>query len=551
MSPPMALGDQAVQGAGRILAGRYRLVSVVGRGGMGTVWRAVDEVLHRDVAIKEVLLPDSAGDAERESRHERTLREARATARLNHPGVVTVHDVVDEDGRPWIVMELVQARSLQEIIDDDGSLPPERVAEIGRQVVAALSAAHAIGIMHRDVKPANVLLAADGRAVLTDFGIAHIAGDATLTSTGGLLGSPAYMSPQRINGERATPAADMWGLGATLYAAVEGRPPFDRSDAMAVLAAVMTQRPKEPRQAGPLAPVLAGLLTKDPVERMTAADAEQALASVARGQTVPAPRTASPPVVSPSPAGMPIASVPVPVPVPTPDLTEVSMSGPPTYPAGSGGGGRARKFLIPLAAAVLVAAAAVGGFVLLNNKKGDDKPGPQPSTPIADGKTGKSPGTSVSPKAGKSGTGRAPLSPGLTSRTMSDASFGVPSGWTNTITIKKATFWRDGAGAYVQFDTTPWTGKPMVHAESWIAAVRSNNELPGFQKLRLEPVQVGGAQAAELEYKWTNKSGPQMHAISRSVIVDGTAYAFVVAVPEARWSGSATTVKNVLDSFRP
>ncbi|MBO2448276.1 protein kinase [Actinomadura barringtoniae] len=549
----MALGDQAVQGAGRILAGRYRLVSVVGRGGMGTVWRAVDEVLHRDVAIKEVQLTDSAGDAERESRHERTLREARATARLNHPGVVTVHDVVDEDDRPWIVMELVAARSLQEIIDADGSLPPERVAEIGRQVVGALSAAHAIGIMHRDVKPANVLLASDGRAVLTDFGIAHIAGDATLTSTGGLLGSPAYMSPQRINGERATPAADMWGLGATLYAAVEGRPPFDRSDAMAVLAAVMTQRPTEPRKAGPLAPVLAGLLTKDPVERMTAADAEEALASVARGQHVPAPRTAASPVVSPPPSGTPIASIPVPVPVPTPDLTEVAIGGPPTYPATPGGGGKARKVFIPLAAAVLIAGVAVGVFVALNNK-GDDKPGPGPasSSPVAGGKTTDGAGTSTD--GSRPTPPASPVTaPGMARTVRDGATLQVPAGW-RTYKRKQAFFWSEGTSGipYVQFDLTPWGGEPREHALEWENTVVAKNDLKGYNRIGgPSPAAVPGAKAVDLEYTFQT-SGGTMRAVNRGILTaDGRHYALAFVAPASRWNQYRDTVKNVLGGFRP
>ncbi|TDB86423.1 serine/threonine-protein kinase, partial [Actinomadura sp. 7K534] len=269
---------------GRLLAGRYRLESVVGRGGMGTVWRARDETLDRDVAVKEVVLPAGLGDDERENRHRRTLREARASARLNHPGVVTVHDVVDEDDRPWIVMELVRARSLQDLVDGDGPLPPGRAAAIGRQIAGALRAAHAIGILHRDVKPANVLVAEDDRAVLTDFGIAQMAGDATLTGTGLLIGSPAYMAPERVNGAPAVPASDLWALGATLYAATEGKAPHHRGDAMAVLAAILTQDVPPPRNAGPLTPVLTALLERDPDRRLTGDRAEEALKAVAAGQ---------------------------------------------------------------------------------------------------------------------------------------------------------------------------------------------------------------------------------------------------------------------------
>jgi hypothetical protein len=269
------------QGQGRIVGGRYRLTAVVGRGGMGTVWRAHDEVLDRDVAVKEVLLPPGLGEAEQNILYQRTFREARASARLNHPGVVTVHDVVQEDGRPWIIMELVRARPLQEIIDQDGPLPPARVAEIGVQLLEALNHAHAAGILHRDVKPSNVMIAATGRAILTDFGIAQMPGEVTLTQTGLVMGSPAYIAPERAQGENAMPASDLWALGATLYAAVEGRSPFERGDAMSTLAATLTQDPPPPRRAGPLGPVLQGLLVRDPARRMPAAAALPLLTDVA------------------------------------------------------------------------------------------------------------------------------------------------------------------------------------------------------------------------------------------------------------------------------
>ena len=236
---------------------------------MGTVWHARDEVLGRDVAVKEVILPHGFSDEEREIQHKRTFREARTAARLSHPGVVTVYDVVEEDGRPWIVMELIRARSLHEQIKRDGPLPPRRVAEIGRQMTGALHVAHEAGVLHRDVKPSNVLVSGS-RAVLTDFGIARAQSDATLTQTGMLIGSPAYIAPERARGRAALPASDMWSLGVTMYAAVEGKSPFERSDAMASLVAVLTDAPAPAPHAGPLQPVISGLLRKDPAERLTA-----------------------------------------------------------------------------------------------------------------------------------------------------------------------------------------------------------------------------------------------------------------------------------------
>lgn len=251
-----------------LLAQRYRLLTEVGRGGMGTVWHARDEVLGRDVAVKEVILPHGFSDEEREIQHKRTFREARTAARLSHPGVVTVYDVVEEDGRPWIVMELIRAKSLHEQIKRDGTLPPRKVAEIGRQMAGALRVAHEAGILHRDVKPSNVLVSGS-RAVLTDFGIARAQSDATLTQTGMLIGSPAYIAPERARGRVAVPASDMWSLGVTMYAAVEGKSPFERPDAMASLVAVLTDEPEAASNAGPLRPIIEGLLRKDPTERLT------------------------------------------------------------------------------------------------------------------------------------------------------------------------------------------------------------------------------------------------------------------------------------------
>ncbi|SEF93302.1 Serine/threonine protein kinase [Thermomonospora echinospora] len=284
----MAQGQQ-----GHLLGNRYRLDTVVGRGGMGTVWQAYDTMLDREVAVKEVLLPPGLSPADRDVLYERTFREARASARLNHSSVVTVHDVLNEGGRPWLVMEFVRARSLQDLIDE-GPVPPRRAAEIGRQTLDALRHAHGKGILHRDVKPSNVLITDEGRAVLTDFGIAQVEGDATLTQTGLVMGSPAYIPPERAQGERAVPASDLWALGATLYAAVEGRSPYERSDAMASLAAVLSEPVPPPRNAGPLRDVLMGLLAREPRYRLTA---DQALPRLAEVAGMPEARTGTPPQV--------------------------------------------------------------------------------------------------------------------------------------------------------------------------------------------------------------------------------------------------------------
>ncbi|MFD4789937.1 serine/threonine-protein kinase [Streptomyces sp. NPDC058459] len=264
----------------RLLAGRYRLGDVLGRGGMGTVWRAEDETLGRTVAVKELRFPSNIDDEEKRRLITRTLREAKAIARIRNNSAVTVFDVVDEDDRPWIVMELVEGKSLAEVIREDGVLTPRRAAEVGLAVLDVLRAAHREGILHRDVKPSNVLIAEDGRVVLTDFGIAQVEGDPSITSTGMLVGAPSYISPERARGHKPGPAADLWSLGGLLYASVEGVPPYDKGSAIATLTAVMTENPEEPKNAGPLADVIQGLLTKEPAQRLDDAGARAMLTKV-------------------------------------------------------------------------------------------------------------------------------------------------------------------------------------------------------------------------------------------------------------------------------
>ncbi|MFG2007371.1 serine/threonine-protein kinase [Spirillospora sp. NPDC048911] len=316
----------------RMLAGRYRLVRRLGQGAMGVVWQARDEALGRDVAVKELLLPAGVPADRRATAAQRAMREARAAALVKHPSIVTVHDVVQDDGRPCIVMDLLPGRSLDAVLSGDGPLPPERVAEIGLDVLAALRTAHERGILHRDVKPANIFLRDDGRAVLTDFGIASLAGDTTLTETGALIGSPAYMAPERVRHERGGPESDLWSLGVTLYVLVEGRTPFSRTTVMGTLGAVLTEPVEPPREAGPLAPVVLALLAKDPAVRLNAQGAEQWLGAVAAGKPVPRTR----PVQLPPgpPAAGPLER--------------------PTEPGGPGGRRRA-----PLAAAAIAVIAVV------------------------------------------------------------------------------------------------------------------------------------------------------------------------------------------------
>ncbi len=263
---------RAAPGAGQLVAGRYRLLAQLGRGAMGIVWHGRDELLDRHVAVKQIILAPMASDADARARYQRTLREARTAARLSHPGVVTVFDVVEEDGMPWIVMELVRARPLDQVIAEDGPLPPAQAAQLGLSLLDALSTAHAAGVMHRDVKPSNVLISPEGKAVLTDFGIATVQGDPGMTQSGMVVGTPGFSPPERVRGAEATSASDLWSLGATLYAAVEGRGPFDRAGgSAAIVASIATEPAPRAPSAGPLASVIDMLLRADPAERPDAA----------------------------------------------------------------------------------------------------------------------------------------------------------------------------------------------------------------------------------------------------------------------------------------
>ncbi|MGW4941364.1 serine/threonine-protein kinase [Actinoplanes sp. NPDC004185] len=252
---------------GTLIGGRYTLRAAVGHGGMGTVWRAADTLLRRDVAIKEVILPPGLAPSDRDSMYERTMREARAAAALQHPAVVQVYDVVHENGRPWIVMELLEARSLADMVIEDGPVNPRVVAKIGIALLGALEVAHAHGVLHRDVKPANVLICTDGRCVLTDFGVARMPTDVQLTTPGMVLGSPHFISPERAMGSDFGPPSDLFSLGVTLYTAIEGRPPFDKGDPIETMHAVVEDPPTPAVRAGSLTPVLMGLLEKDPARR--------------------------------------------------------------------------------------------------------------------------------------------------------------------------------------------------------------------------------------------------------------------------------------------
>ena len=273
---------------GRLIAGRYRLSQRIGSGAMGVVWRAEDERLHRTVAVKQLVLQPGLSETESNEAIQRAMREGRIAARLHHPNAITVFDVVEENGAPCLVMEYLPSRSLAAVMAERGPLPPTEVARIGSHVAAALAAAHTAGIIHRDIKPGNILLGDDGTVKITDFGISRASGDVTVTKTGMVAGTPAYLAPEVACGKDPSPASDVFSLGSTLYAAVEGRPPFGLNEnTLALLHAVATGRVQPPQQAGPLTPVLARLLAADPADRPTMAEAQELLEVVASGGTVP------------------------------------------------------------------------------------------------------------------------------------------------------------------------------------------------------------------------------------------------------------------------
>ncbi|MFE2439355.1 serine/threonine-protein kinase [Streptomyces sp. NPDC059409] len=281
------MGRMVTEGAGgRVIAGRYRLHERLGSGGMGIVWRATDQLLAREVAVKALPLDETLSAAEARRRRERTLREARAVAQLRHPHVIVVHDVVEDDERAYMVMELVDGGSLADRVLGRGPVDAAEAARIGIALLDALDTAHAAGILHRDVKPSNVLLAEDGRVVLTDFGVAQVAGSTTLTENGSFVGSPEYTAPERMSGAGTGPESDLWSLGVLLCAVLSGASPFHRDSLGGVLHAVVTEEIRPPAQAGPLLPVVRGLLERDPRRRLDAASAQRMLrAYLSTGRT--------------------------------------------------------------------------------------------------------------------------------------------------------------------------------------------------------------------------------------------------------------------------
>ncbi|MDQ1016932.1 serine/threonine-protein kinase [Streptomyces afghaniensis] len=392
----------------RVIAGRYRLEARLGRGGMGVVWRATDQLLGRGVAVKELPFDQTLSAAEARRQRDRTLREARAVAQLSHPHIIVVHDVVEDDEGPYIVMELIEGGSLADRLATEGPVDAAEAARIGIALLGALRAAHAAGVLHRDLKPDNVLLeAGTDRVVLTDFGIAQVAGAPTLTESGSFVGSPEYTAPERMSGVRTGPESDLWSLGALLCAALSGESPFHRDSLGGVLHAVVVGDIRPPAQAGPLLPVVQGLLERDPDRRLDADRAERMLRAFREtGSTPQAPPPGYAPTVRDASHGRPQDSAgqqPPPMDLPGPDHQHEQLLRQPT-----------RRVLV---AALLVAAMAGAGVsaaaLLMDEGGGDGGRTPKSSAPRTPSAGPSSHGTRTpsTPAAGTATTAAATPSP--------------------------------------------------------------------------------------------------------------------------------------------
>ncbi|MEU9885684.1 protein kinase [Sphaerisporangium sp. NPDC051011] len=528
----------------RRVAGRYRLLEPIGQGGMGVVWRAHDELLDRPVAVKEVL-HHAVSEQERAAFTMRTIREARAAGRLDHPSVVVVHDVIEEDGRPWIVMQLVRSRSLGQVLREDGPQAPRRVAEIGVQVLGALRAAHAAGVLHRDVKPENVLLTDAGRVVLTDFGIATMPMETALTTTGSLSGTPAFLPPERLRGLPAVPESDLWSLGATLYAAVEGRPPFDRGAPVPTMAAVLNDEPEPARHAGPLAPVLDGLLRKDPARRMSAADAAEALGRVAAGESPRVSRQARR-----------RAEPSVPLPATSPEMP-IPWS---TSPSATVRAPRRRsRVLGPLVGVTLLLVVAGAGWYGYMRVADGATPAPPPAPSVTS-----SAGVTTGPEPSPTESAAKPTTSPSATRT------GVPRGWSPHtdrlgFTVSLPPGWKEvdrepsrvwfrapGSGSYLLIDLTRWAdADPLAALRTVERQSLAEGRLPGYGLVSLRSLTYKGRPAADWEFIWRMDSGVA-HVLDRAFTSgDGRHFAMYLHIPAAQWQAQSAYFDAFARSFRP
>ncbi|MGW6601135.1 protein kinase domain-containing protein [Streptomyces sp. NPDC055036] len=603
--------DRDTSGAGPLLAGRYRLAECIGRGGMGKVWRAHDEVLHRIVAIKELTAGRYVSEADRAVLHQRTQKEARAAARISHPGVVTVHDVLEHDGRPWIVMQYVDGPSLADAAKESGPIGYREAAGIGLAVLDALRAAHAAGVLHRDVKPGNVLLARDGRVLLTDFGIAAIEGDSTITRTGELVGSIDYLAPERVRGGDPGPSSDLWSLGVTLYTAVQGVSPFRRSSPLTTMQAVVTDEPDHPDQAGPLAPVIAALLRKDPDGRPNAERTERMLRDVSEGLTAagqeehattrhlpygerqsatsqlpPAGSSQLPPAGSSQlpPAGPSfahaesgpahdatgpahVATGPAYVATGPASGSSPTLPAPSAAPSGPARRGRWRTTLV----AVVVAAVLGGGagFAALKYAGDDASADTAGGSSANDAPAGDSTADDATTDSGQA-DGAAGDTAGATAGKGDAGSETVPEGWTRVeaeegFSLNVPEGWERQTNGD-QIDYTPDNGRHLIRISvgspdfdtpyaHMLSMEKTVQKFPDYLRLELAPnAYRDKAKAALWEFTWTEKTGQpgKRHAIDQIYFSDDSAteYAIYMAGPEEDWETTRKQFDAVLRSWQ-
>jgi hypothetical protein len=567
----------------RVVAGRYRLRDRLGRGGMGVVWRATDQLLGRDVAVKELPFDDSLSADEARARRDRTLREARAVAQLHHPHIIVVHDVVEDDERPYIVMELIDGGSLAERIAADGPLEVREAARIGVDLLGALRRAHEAGVLHRDLKPANVLLeSGTDRVVLTDFGIAQVAGASTLTETGSFVGSPEYTAPERMSGARTGPESDLWSLGALLCAAVSGESPFRRDSLGEVLHAVVLDDIRPPAEAGPLLPVVRGLLDRDPERRTDAAEAERLLREVY--ETGRAPRGTGH-TAHGARGRAPLGSYLTRTPSYTPTQRDVPRTpyGPPPAPGASsataGQPGRYATRSLMLAAALVAALAGAGvtAAALLVHGDGDGggEPGPpgsatsvtatRPTPTATSGTTSGATSPRVSKGAATSASASATTGPAASAdaghrapsgyRTVRDPdgfSLAVPDGFTRRPQGERVFYMSPGMRFRIGVKVTdPDPGGPLAVMRRAHAEGASTN--PGYRDGRVTRTGHAGHPAALWEFTWNGfdtGEGPR-HTYDLCWDEGGRMYDVWVSAPVGRVREAREYFDVAVDTFTP
>ncbi|MFJ4472137.1 serine/threonine-protein kinase [Streptomyces sp. NPDC089424] len=531
---------------GRLVGGRYRLTDAIGSGGMGRVWRAHDEVLHRAVAIKELTAALYVSEGDQAVLLARTRAEARAAARINHSAVVTVHDVLEHDGRPWIVMELVEGRSLADAVKAQGRVDPAEAARIGLWVLRALRAAHTAGVLHRDVKPGNVLLADDGRVLLTDFGIAQIDGDTTITRTGEVVGSVDYLAPERVRGHDPGPASDLWALGATLYTAVEGTSPFRRTSPLSTMQAVVEEHPAEPRYAGPLGPVITALLRKEPAARPSSGEAERLLAEVADGGRPQVTEVLTPPMRQPE-------AVPV-----RQETREHSRPGPlgsstPAVPTGR----RRRLRTVALVVAMAAVVGGAGAVLVQQWEAGRGSDGASPSV-----------------------SSTAPVTPSGSPSDSPEPQESVPDTWVRkddpagfSLSLPDDSWQREVYGVQgdlTQIDYSPDGGTHLLRIaidkspdfddayEHQRDLEQQLQRLAQYQRVTMEKNIYRDREGSLWEYTWTAlETDPGPYAGPRRAIEemyltrDGVEYAIYMSAPAADWETTREQFDTLLRGWRP